>query len=176
MMFAPDFSREFFQLSQKPIITDQWLTAKSPTTIAVKVGRTDALEASGFESIDRYRLSPCLRAGHRSGGGGRGTGNKLSPSRGEGCVGRERGSGSRILQARHIRAIKKGCFLVVSSDPRGLARSVIPGMYRKCSGRNPGERLDTQKMVFASRKSRRDISRDRHPCIAAWQCQPPQSY
>jgi hypothetical protein len=42
-----DFPREFFQLSQNPIITDQWLTAKSPTTRERPNWRTDASEASG---------------------------------------------------------------------------------------------------------------------------------
>ena len=39
-----DISREFFQLSQNTIITDQWLTAKNPTVRARDVG-VDASEA-----------------------------------------------------------------------------------------------------------------------------------
>jgi hypothetical protein len=33
-MLLIDFSREFFQLSQNPIIGNQWLTAKRPTAKA----------------------------------------------------------------------------------------------------------------------------------------------
>ena len=42
-----DFSREFSQPSQNPIITDQWLIAKNPTARARHDWRTDASEASG---------------------------------------------------------------------------------------------------------------------------------
>lgn len=39
-----EFSREFFQLSQNSIITDQWLAAKNPTASArLLLGRDDLL-------------------------------------------------------------------------------------------------------------------------------------
>jgi hypothetical protein len=43
-----DISRKFFQLSQNPINTDQWLTAKNPTARARHDWQTDASEAPGL--------------------------------------------------------------------------------------------------------------------------------
>jgi hypothetical protein len=57
----------------------------------------------------------------------------------------------------------------VSTDKR--ARS-CPGCIASLAG-NPGKRLDIQRMVFASRRSRRDILRDRHSCMHfGLRCQP----
>ena len=46
--------------------------------------------------------------------------------------------------------------------------SVIAAQHYNCNVGNPGQRLGTRRMVFASRTGSRDTVRDRYLCIAVW--------
>src|ERR1700730_9934577 len=55
-----DIPRDFFQLSQTPIIADQQLTARNPT---VRASTDRCLKRRGFESLERFiRLPPSISA------------------------------------------------------------------------------------------------------------------
>jgi hypothetical protein len=49
-----DISKKFFQLSQNPFITDQWLTAKNPTARARHWSATAILPIPDFTLQGKY--------------------------------------------------------------------------------------------------------------------------
>jgi hypothetical protein len=57
-----DFSSKFFQLSQNPIITDQWLAAKNPTARPVITG-VSANAKKDVTSIVTGATSPAAGGG-----------------------------------------------------------------------------------------------------------------